>query len=120
MKQVRSFLALVGYCRKFIPNLSERAAVLTDLTKGKNPCKFQWNITHQLAFQHLKAAVQNPPVLRPPHREDEFVLQVDASNRGLWEILSQKDQEGENTLYLMQEERFSLESKSYPLHRRSA
>ena len=98
MKQVRSFLGLVGYCRKFIRNLSERAAVLTVLTKGKNPCKFQWNITHQLAFQHLKAALQNPPVLRRPHREDELVLQVDASNRGLWEILSQKDQEGENTL----------------------
>ena len=39
--------------------------------------------------------MQNPPVLRPPHWEDEFVLQVDASNRGLGAILSQKDQEGE-------------------------
>ena len=94
-KQVRSFLGLVGYYRKFIPSFSERAAVLTDLTKGKNPSKVQWNITHQLAFQDLKAAMQNPPVLRPPHWEDEFVLQVDASNRGLGAILSQKDQEGE-------------------------
>ena len=68
---------------------------MTDLTKGKNPSKVQWNITHQLAFQDLKAAMQNPPVLRPPHWEDEFVLQVDASNRGLGAILSQKDQEGE-------------------------
>ena len=39
--------------------------------------------------------MQNPPVLRPPHWEDEFVLQVDASNRGLGAILRQKDQEGE-------------------------
>ena len=39
--------------------------------------------------------MQNPAVLRPPHWEDEFVLQVDASNRGLGAILSQKDQEGE-------------------------
>ena len=89
MRPVRSFY------RKFIPNFSERAAVLTDLTKGKNPSRVQWNITHQLAFQDLKAAMQNPPVLRPPHWEDEFVLQVDASNRGLGAILSQKDQEGE-------------------------
>ena len=35
-KQVRSFLGLVRYYRKFIPNFSEQAAVLTDLTKGKN------------------------------------------------------------------------------------
>ena len=68
---------------------------MTDLTKGKNPSKVQWNIIHQLAFQDLKAAMQNPPVLRPPQWEDEFVLQVDASNRGLGAILSQKDQEGE-------------------------
>ena len=68
---------------------------MTDQTKGKNPSKVQWNITRQLAFQDLKAAMQNPPVLRPPHWEDEFVLQVDASNRGLGAILSQKDQEGE-------------------------
>ena len=67
---------------------------MTDQTKGKNP-KVQWNITHQLAFQDLKAAMQNPPVLRPPHWEDEFVLQVDASNRGLGAILRQKDQEAE-------------------------
>ena len=54
---------------------------MTDLTKGKNPSKVQWNITRQLAFQDLKAAMQNPAVLRLPHWEDEFVLQVDASNR---------------------------------------
>ena len=92
---MRSFLGLVGYYRKFIPNFSERAVVLTDLTKGKNPSKVHWHVTHQLAFQDLKAAMQNTPVLRPPHWEDEFVLQVDASNRGLGAILSQKDQEGD-------------------------
>ena len=92
---VRSFLGLAGHYRKFIPNFSERAAVLTDQTKGKNPSKVQWNITRQLAFQDLKAAMQNQPVLRPPQWEDEFVLQVDASNRGLGAILRQKDQEGE-------------------------
>ena len=94
---------------------------MTDLTKGKNPSKVQWNITRQLAFQDLKAAMQNPPVLRPPHWEDEFVLQVDTSNRGLGAILSQKDQEGEEhpiAYAVMQVD--CLESKSYPLQRRSA
>ena len=89
-KQIRSFLGLPGYYRKFIRNFSERAAVLTDLIKVKNPSKVQWNITHQLAFQDLKAAMQNPP-----HWEDKFVLQVDSAKRGLGAILSQKDQERE-------------------------
>ena len=94
-KQVRSFLGLIGYYRKFIPNFSERAAVLTDLTKGKNPSKVQWSTNHELAFQDLKAAMQTSPVLRPPHWDENFILQVDASNRGLGAILSQEDQDGE-------------------------
>ena len=94
-KQVRSFLGLIGYYRKFIPNLSDRAAVLTDLTKGRSPNNIQWSTNHELAFQDLKGGMQNPPVLRPPHWEEEFILQVDASNRGLGAILSQKDQHGE-------------------------
>ena len=98
-KQVRSLLGLVGYYRKFIPNFSERAAALTHLTKGKNPSKVEWNITLQLRFQNLKAATQNPSVLRLPHWEDEFVLKVDASNRGLGAILQvRKIRKGRNTL----------------------
>ena len=93
-KQVRSFLGLVGYYRKFIPNFSERAAVITDLTKGKSPTKIIWEEIHESAFQDLKQALQNFPILRPPHWDQEFILQVDASNRGLGAILSQKDQEG--------------------------
>ena len=90
-KQIRSFLGLVGYYRKFIPNFSSRAAVLTDLTRGKSPTKIKWKDAHEFAFQDLKQALQNPPVLRPPHWEQEFILQVDASNRGLGAILSQQD-----------------------------
>ena len=41
-KQVRYFLGMVGHYRKFIPTFSERAAVLTDLTRGKNPTKVKW------------------------------------------------------------------------------
>ena len=94
-KQVRSFLGLVGYYRKFIPNFSERAAVLTDLTKGKYPTKVKWLEEHERAFNDLKCAMQKPPVLRPPHWNEEFILQVDASDRGLGAILSQKDGSGE-------------------------
>ena len=69
-KQVRSFLGLVGYYRKFIPNFSQRAAVLTDLTRGKNPSKVKWSEIHESAFQDLKCAMQSSPVLRPPHWND--------------------------------------------------
>lgn len=50
-KLVRSFLGLIGYYGIFIPNISDRAAVLTDLTKGKHSSMVQWNTSHdELAF----------------------------------------------------------------------
>ncbi|RUA04545.1 MAG: hypothetical protein DSY43_06060 [Gammaproteobacteria bacterium] len=69
--------------------------MLTDLTRGKNPTKVTWQDNHEEAFQDLKISLRNPPVLRPPHWHDEFILQVDASNRGLGAILNQKDQNGD-------------------------
>ncbi|RUA04454.1 MAG: hypothetical protein DSY43_06235 [Gammaproteobacteria bacterium] len=94
-KQVRSFLGLVGYYRKFISNFSEKAAVLTDLTRGSEPTKVKWSEHCEGAFTELKQAIQNPPVLCPPQWEKTFYLQVDASNRGLGAILCQKDNDSE-------------------------
>lgn len=97
-KQVRSFLGLVGYYRKFIPNFSERALALTDLTKGSNPTKVNWSNECQASFQDLKQAMKGQPLLVPPNWENEFVLQVDASQRGIGAILSQKDGDGEHPI----------------------
>jgi transposase InsO family protein len=94
-KQVKSFIGLAGYYRKFVPNFSERAAVLTDLTKGRQPTKIVWKEQHENAFQDLKNALKTPPVLRPPHWNEPFILQADASNHGLGAILSQKDEDGQ-------------------------
>ena len=93
-KQVKSFIGLAGYYRKFVPNFSERAAVLTDLTKGRQPTRIVWEEQHESAFQDLKNALKTTPVLRPPHWNEPFILQVDASNHGLGAILSQKDEDG--------------------------
>lgn len=94
-KQVRSFLGLVGYYRKFIPNFSERALTLTDLTKGNCSTKVKWSDQCEVSFQDLKEALKGRPLLVPPNWEKEFVLQVDASQRGLGAILSQKDDDDE-------------------------
>jgi hypothetical protein len=75
--------------------VNERAAVLNDLTKGKSPTKLVWQDEHENAFLDLKGSLKNPPVLRPPHWDEPFSLQVDASNRGLGAILSQEDESGD-------------------------
>ena len=93
-KQVRSFLGLVRYYCKLIPNFSNRAAVLTDLTRTKSPTKIKRQAAHELAFQDLKQALHRPPILKPANWNCEFILEVDASNRSLGAILSQIDEDG--------------------------
>ena len=94
-KQLRSFLGLVGYYRKFISAFSERELVLTDFTKGRKPTKLEWNKVCEERFRDLKKALQIASVLRPPHWEEPFILQVDASDGGLGAILCQVDKDGE-------------------------
>ena len=68
--------------------------MLTDLTRAKSPTKIKWQDAHEFAFQDLKHALHRPPILKPPNWNNKFILQVDASNRGLGGILSQIDLEG--------------------------
>lgn len=88
-KDVRSFLGLVGFYRKFIDNFAHKAAALSDITRGKTS-KIQWSKDCEKSFQLLKKELTKPPVLRPPDWHKEFVVQVDASNRGVGAILAQR------------------------------
>lgn len=84
---VKSFLGLVGYYRKFIRNFSKIAKPLTDLTKKDNP--FHWTETQQNAFDTLKQKLCEAPILKYPDFDKTFTLTTDASNEGLGAILSQ-------------------------------
>ena len=76
-QELLSFLGLATYMGVFIPNLSEKTAVLRDLTK-KNAI-FEWNACHQQAFDLVKNAISAETTIRyyDPHRP--ITLQVDAS-----------------------------------------
>ena len=63
-KQVRAFLGLVGYYRKFIKNFAKIAKPLTLLTRQQ--VKFEWTPNHQTAFEHLKNAIVQAPILHYP------------------------------------------------------
>ncbi|XP_063955624.1 uncharacterized protein LOC135154209 [Lytechinus pictus] len=93
---VRAFLGLTGYYRKFIPNYSKVATPLTDLTKKSEPRLVKWNDKCTQAFQTLKLALTQAPVLRNPDFDKEFIVQVDASDPGIGAVLSQKNDEGED------------------------
>jgi len=91
---VRAFLGLSGYYRRFISNFAEVASPLSDLTKKAAPDKVVWNDSCEEAFKSLKIALCSAPVLHNPDFRKEFVLQTDASERGIGAVLSQADEDG--------------------------
>ena len=119
IKEVQSFLGLASYYRHFILHFAKKTQCLHKLvgptaSKPKNRAKariketevaenrpiepetkiFEWMIEHQEAFDALKEAPCTAPVLGYPNFSREFILETDASLKGLCTILSQQQKDG--------------------------
>lgn len=89
VKDVRSFLGLACYYRKFVKDYSKYAKPLYDLTKQDK--KWLWTDDCQRAFEELKSRLTSAPILAYPNMEgEEFVLDTDASAFAIGAVLSQK------------------------------
>ena len=86
-KQVRAFLGLVGYYRKFIRNFAKIAKPLTMLTRMD--VKFEWKEIHQNAFMKHKEAIIQAPILRYPDTTKPYIVYTDASDDACGAQLSQ-------------------------------
>ena len=87
-KQVRAFLGLVGYYRKFIKGFAKIAKPLTLLTRQQ--VKFDWTLEHQEAFIHLKEAIVQAPILHYPNPNKTYIIYTDASDNACGAQLSQE------------------------------
>jgi hypothetical protein len=88
VKEVRSFLGLAGYYRRFIENFSKIAKPLTSLLeKGVD---FSWTDERQKAFEELKKRLTTAPVLTLPDQSKRFTVYCDASRDGLGGVLMQE------------------------------
>nr|GFC00524.1 putative reverse transcriptase domain-containing protein [Tanacetum cinerariifolium] len=88
LTEVRSFLGLAGYYRRFIENFSKTSKSLTILTRK---CKtFDWGEEYELEFQTLEDKLCNAPVLALLEGPEDFVVYCDASEIGLGYVLMQR------------------------------
>ena len=119
IKEVQSFLGLAFYYRHFIPHFAKKAQCLHELvgptaskfsrtTKARKketqaaeiiptelePKIFEWMIEHQEAFDAMKEALCTAPVLGYPNFSRKFILETDASLKGLGAVLSQQQKDG--------------------------
>jgi hypothetical protein len=85
--QLRSFLGLCTYYRRFISRFAEIAKPLTQLTVGKRP--FHWSPEAETAYHSLKNALCTIPVLGYPQTGEKFIVDTEASNVGIGGVLFQ-------------------------------
>jgi hypothetical protein len=90
-KNVRAFLGLTGYYRKFVPQYAIISKPLVDLTKKVEPNIVCWTQECEEAFKSLKKVLVSAPILATPNFNKPFLLQTDASKVGIGAVLSQVD-----------------------------
>ncbi|XP_024965032.1 uncharacterized protein LOC112505344, partial [Cynara cardunculus var. scolymus] len=83
--EIRQFLGLASYYRRFMANFSKIAQPLTALTQKDK--KFIWSERHEEAFKTLKQKLCNAPILSLPEGSENFIVFCDASHQGLGCVL---------------------------------
>ncbi|GJW62846.1 reverse transcriptase domain-containing protein [Tanacetum coccineum] len=87
--EIRQFLGLAGYYRRFIEGFSKIAKPMTKLTQKK--VKFEWGDKQEAAFQLLKQKLCSAPILALPEGNEDFIVYCDASIKGLGAVLMQRE-----------------------------
>ena len=113
IKEVRTFLGLTGYYRRFIPNYATVAQPLTKLTSKEYCNNFVWTDECTAAFDKLKQLLCSAPILCYPDFDREFILQTDASDVGLGAVLSQIDKSGNEHVVAYASKTLSPREKNY-------
>ncbi|KAD6454275.1 hypothetical protein E3N88_08981 [Mikania micrantha] len=107
--EVRSFLGLAGYYRRFIQDFSKIATPLTKLTRKE--VKYDWGSTQVQAFEELKRRLTEAPILALPDGNEDMVVYSDASYLGLGCVLMQR---GKVIVYASRQ--LKTHEVNYPTH----
>lgn len=115
--ELRAFLGLAGYYRRFVRGFSEIALPLTELTRNviRKKLDLSWGTKHQLAFVELKRALQSTPVLILPDSSKQFVVHCDASGYAVGAVLQQDRGNGLQPVAFLSRKMVGAETR-YPVH----
>ena len=109
--QLRSFLGLANYYRRFIKSYSHTALPLTNLT-GKGTA-WEWGAVQNAAFESLKAKLTSAPVLKMPDFSKQFFVTTDACNFAMGAVLQQDFGQGNQPIAFLSK-RLSGAQRNYP------
>ena len=126
-RDVRKYLGLISYYRKFVPTFSENASALTQLLKCKLvkrdrskmfvPVPFKWEHPQQKAFDELKHSLLKNVCFVHPDYSEPFVLEIDASRSALGAVPSQKTNKGKLRPVAFASRKTNKAESNYPAHR---
>ena len=89
LTELRSFLGLANFYRRFVLGFSHIAWALSQVTKGGGKAKFVWTESQQKAFEELKHRLCSAPVLALPDLQQPFEIETDASDYAVGAVLTQ-------------------------------
>jgi hypothetical protein len=117
IRELRAFLGLAGYYRRFVRNFSAIALPLTELTRNvtRQKLELSWGAKEQKAFVELQKALQSTPVLVLPDPAREFVVHCDASGYAVGAVLQQDHGKGLQPVAFMSKKMVGAETR-YPVH----
>lgn len=114
--ELRAFLGMTGYYRRFIKDYAHIAAPLTSRTSPY--VRFNWDEECEHAWQELKERLVSAPVLRFPDFERPFLLHTDASDIAIGGVLAQLDDDGAEYVVAYGSRKLNPAEKRYPVHER--
>ena len=117
--ELRAFLGLAGFYRRFVPHFAALAAPLTDLTSNKADVVAGWSSPHDAAFASLKAALTNTPCLIPFHPGAPTTLTTDASDLAIGAVLMQDVGNGPQPV-AFNSRKLSPAERNYATHEKEA
>ena len=117
--ELRAFLGLAGFYRRFVAHFAALAAPLTDLTSNKADVVTGWSTQHDHAFESLKAALTSTPCLIPFHPGAPTTLTTDASDLAIGAVLMQDVGNGPQPV-AFNSRKLSPAERNYATHEKEA